>query len=290
MRTFLTLLDELKPEVIVTYGGPEMMFTKILKAKSEASVWRFRGQELEATGFAFSARHRWAHAHVDRILTPSVRLADELERADAGAPVMPVVLGLDTKKFARPAGLTTRPEIVILGRFDPVKGHAAAFRMFKLMLAEWPHDLPRPLLHVVGEPANISVAHLNVSVAEAGLKLVDEVRITAARVTDVQTLLGSVALGLVPSLGSELICRVSEEFLLCGTPIGVSGVGSLGETLFDNAGFNYLGRTEVEAARLLGSWTQTSLREGEAAKLERAKAARELYSLEAMGEALSCLL
>lgn len=66
----------------------------------------------------------------------------------------------------------------------------------------------------------------------------------------------------------------------------VSGVGSLNEILFRDAGGSYGDCNVDEAASLIRKWIVRSVSEGERKKEERAEAARRLFSLEAMGLAL----
>ena len=283
-----TMAREIRPDVIMTYGGPETFLSKALPG----AVVRFRGQALDAGGFASGARQRFAHAHAALLLAPSEALAAQLTALAPEQAAVCVPLGCDTQVFTRvpAASLGERPELVVLGRLDPVKGHAAMMRLMVRVLGDWPGDLPRPRLHVVGEPANLSATYLTELVKAAGLTFGDDFRLTATRVPDIARLLSEATLGVVPSLGSEIICRVAEEFLLCGTPVVVSGVGSLDEVLFSDAGGSYRGLGDEEAAALLGAWTRQSLAEGEAAKVARAAQARALFSLESMGAALSRLI
>jgi glycosyltransferase involved in cell wall biosynthesis len=93
-------------------------------------------------------------------------------------------------------------------------------------------------------------------------------------------------LGVVPSLGSEIICRVAEEFLLCGTPVAVSAAGSLPEIIFPGAGFCFGAKSEVDTVQAFIEWIRTSLGESEEDKFARAAAAVQRFSLPAMASGL----
>ena len=98
-------------------------------------------------------------------------------------------------------------------------------------------------------------------------------------------------LAVISSLGSEVICRVAEEFLLCGVPLFVSGVGSLEECLVDKSfGSSYRGLSEERAATLLTEKLWQASQESTIERQARAEAARQLFSLEAMGKELSTML
>lgn len=282
----LALANEYRPDVVFTYGGPETFLAAFLKRARDLRPIRFRGQDLDSAGFATGFKQRLSHKLVEMVLTPSEKLAAAVRGLDPAAKVVCVPLGIDTELY-RPviAAAPDRPEVVILGRLDPVKGHHVALKIFARILKDWKAGTP-PRLRIVGEPANLSRTHLEDWVKAEGLALGSDVVLTLERVQDVPMLLSRSAVGWVPSLGSEVICRVAEEFLACGTPVAVSGVGSLAEVLFDGAGICYEGKTEGEAAEVIGRLVAESAREELAAKVARAAAAKARYSLEAMGERL----
>lgn len=287
----LKISAQVRPDLIIAYGGPEMLLAQLLKRSTGARIWRFRGQEMAEPSVIGGFKHKLSHVGIDRILTPSIKLARAIERLDPNTPVAPLQLGVDTTKFwRRPVSPASRPELMILGRLDPVKGHQKAIRMTARLIRAWPKDLPKPCLHVVGEPANLSATHLEHWAKAEGLQVGEDVLLTVRRVPDIAQLLSRATLGWVPSLGSEIICRVAEEFLVCGTPIAVSGVGSLDETLFEGAGFSYGGMSEEQASEVVAAWIRASLQEGEAAKVRRAAEARARFSLAAMGQGFSTLL
>lgn len=286
------MAKEIAPDVIMTYGGPETVLSAFVRGPKKAKVVRFRGQALEPPTTLEKTRHKLSHAHVDLVLTPSNWLARDIADRYPGLPTACVILGVDEQRFSRvpPSIEPSRPEVMMLGRLDPVKGHEAFFRIFARVLSDWPGPYPRPLMSVVGEPANLTVVAVEQLARSAGLAVGDDVLLTSKRVADISQLMSEAALGVVPSVGSEIIARVAEEFLLCGTPIVVSGVGSLDETLFEGAGVSYKGKDPDQAAIVVRDALLKSLGEAQSAKAARARRAKELYSLAAMGKALDAVL
>jgi glycosyltransferase involved in cell wall biosynthesis len=272
-----------KPDRLIAYGGPETLLIKTFRGEK----WRFRGQEVER-GLIGDAKQRIGLAGIDAVIAPSVALAQQLDGLVPPARLKVVPLGIDTEAYRRvgPAPAGERPQVVVLGRLDPVKGHAALLELMAKVWDGW-EGPARPLLHIVGEPANLSEAELRQMVSARRVEA--DVKLTVGRVADVARLLSEAALGVVPSLGSEVICRVAEEFLACGTPIVVSGVGSLGEVLFQDAGASYGGCPPNEAVGILRKWIMRGATEGEKKKQDRAAAAQERFSLAAMGLALEKL-
>lgn len=273
-----------RPDWIIAYGGPESQLAKGLPGRTA----RFRGQDVPR-GLVADLAQKLALAGLDRVIAPSVFIEQQLQGLFPAAKVRIVTLGVDASKYRRVLGdgRPARPMVVVLGRLDPVKGHAAILDLMKPVWAGW-GEAQKPLLHIIGEPANLSADDLRRLIAER--KAENDVLLTAARVADVAGILSGAALGVVPSLGSEVICRVAEEFLLCGTPVLVSGAGSLNEILFRDAGASYAGCKPAEAAALMRKWIVRSVAEGEARKAERASNARARFSLEAMGAGLEAAL
>jgi glycosyltransferase involved in cell wall biosynthesis len=274
----------------MTYGGPEALLARVV---STGKIVRFRGHDLSPDKSLESLRQRLSYQSVSLALVPSETLARKLQGLLSTPIVRPIVLGCDTARFRyRPEAWQSheRAQALVLGRFDPVKGHGELMRIWAQVLRGWSMG-PKPLLHIVGEPANLSVQDLAAAAASAGLILGRDVRITAERVADVSSLLSGATIGIVPSLGSELICRVAEEFLLCGTPVIVSGVGSLNEVLFDeSAGASYQGLDHHGAAALMGGWLQKAFVEETETRAARALTAKRFFSFETMGETLEAEL
>ena len=289
------LAGEIRPDLIFTYGGRETSLMAALSALGlKAPIVRFYG--YQARGHAAFDRWRWHLSHwpVKAVLTPSEGLAADLRRVAPGGVFAPIPLGCDEKRFVRVNQRRDleqgRPEVMIFGRFDPVKDHGGAMAIFRAVLSAWPSGAPRPLMRIVGEPANVSESDLKAAAAAHGLALVEDVIIDVGRKADVAELLSGATVGMVPSNGSELICRVAEEFLLCGVPLLVSGVGSLDEVLYPGAGESYRGESGPAAAERLMRLLRIGFDERAATRQHRADEARRRYSLAAMGTALQALI
>lgn len=277
----------IKPHVLLLYGGPETFLSRFLP---QVPKLRFRGQDSDAQEELAPWRTRWSLAHCEAVLTPAQRIEERFAAVLRPKPVHRVILGLDAQRYAfapetwRPLD---RPTLRILGRLDPIKGQREFFADFRRLLAIWPASEPEPLLEVVGLPANLSEDDLRGAARAVGLREGRDWRLRAERVGDLQKLLAATHLAVIPSLGSEIICRVAEEFLMAGCPIFVSGVGALEECLWgESAGASYRGLGEEARVELLARWLLRSFREGLEKKAERSKTALRLFSLETMGQRL----
>jgi hypothetical protein len=139
-------------------------------------------------------------------------------------------------------------------------------------------------LHIIGEPANLSVVQVKKFVEEAGLVLDRDVLITANRVENIADVLSTAVAGIIPSVGSEIICRVAEEFLLCGTPVAVSGVGSLDEVLkLPGFGVSWRETLEDQSASQIAHFIKSAYAETPETRKARATDAKKLFSYETMG-------
>lgn len=285
---FLSIQRALTPDFIFLYGGPETFQAKFA---NQGKRIRFRGSDLDLS-LRTRLFHHLSNRHVDAFVTPNFKIKAELN-ALGPQPVYPIMLGIDSERFRFTAldwesAQHQRPEILIVGRLDPIKGHAYLFEVFSLVLQGWDEAVkgPKPLLHVLGEPANISKLQLISAMAVCGLHDGRDVKLTIARAQNLAQLMTKAAVGIIPSIGSEAICRVAQEFLLCGTPVFLSGVGGLPEVLFPGAGINYrYGKSDVTmVAELLTSLLEQSVRETSEARSNRAYEASNRFSFQAMAK------
>ena len=302
------LVAESSPDYLCTYGGSEMFLAQLFKgirlikrrfssADSNRKVpvlVRFRGYQLPAV-----KRRRWlrrlrlqlGHLGVDGFLTPAEIISVRL-RGIARVAVITVPLGRDATFFCRSSAIDrpARPELLILGRLDPIKGHRYLLQTFKRVLDNWDEaEAPLPLLYMAGEPANLGAEDIR-RLAEQAQVEKRHYLLTTKRLDNPAAHLSKATVGVIASLGSEVICRVAEEFLLCGTPIIVSGVGALEETLFPGAGTSYRGLSDEAVARLLQEALVGHWLEANEVRISRANKAQERYSLPVMGSRLRLAL
>ena len=289
MRDCRLILDNESPEVILTCGGSEESLAALLPIR--AVRLRFRGQ---AMGPPSLIRRIFANAQssrTTRIVFPSLQLEERGRSFFLQDKCCRVTLGIDTKRFHMLEHEDVRDEIVIFGRFDPVKGHEHFMNIYsyaKGMLNKAGRVMPQ--LHIVGEEANVSESQLIAAAGRIGLIPGKDVRVSKGRHPNPAKLLSGALIGVVSSIGSEIICRVAEEFLVCGAPVFVSGVGSLEEMIFDRSGWSYRGMGVEGAARMLAGAIETSRGESKQVRSERAVMAQRMFSLEAMGQQLDAVI
>lgn len=142
----------------------------------------------------------------------------------------------------------SHPTLTVVGRFDPVKGHKETIEAIAhANFTPWLKSTQWIQFVFVGESQNVSARSLVEFARETlgapvvaltqsrwlvenpekriRLLIVDE------RVPEIALWMRQSSFGLIPSLGSEVICRVAVEFLQQGTPLVSSNAGALPEVL-----------------------------------------------------------
>lgn len=284
------LKKSINPDAVFLFGGPETFLARFIPRTLRV---RFRGQDKDVTDRLPPLKTRLNMQHCVGMLVPA-RILEERFQNIIWQPVWSVTLGVDSGKYYfHPEAFAEvrRPTLRILGRLDPIKGHQSFFSIFRQVLRLWPKNRPEPFLEIIGEGANISPEQLRRMAADHRLREGENWRLRAERVERISEVMSATDLAVISSLGSEVICRVAEEFLLCGVPLFVSGVGSLEECLVDKSfGSSYRGLSEERAATLLTEKLWQASQESPSQRQARAEAARQLFSLETMGKELSLML
>lgn len=140
---------------------------------------------------------------------------------------------------------------LLLGRFDPIKGHhflvqsylKAKFKtQVNLVFIGKSENLKSQdmfetyshMFHSEAQPVSIHVENMYfLGSADKTIYIVDE------KFSDLHSLMQNVHFGVIPSLDSEVICRVGVEFLQCGVPVLYSNVGALPEVFCDSPEFMF---------------------------------------------------
>lgn len=273
------------PSLLITCGGLEQTLSLCIP---NARKLRFRGERFRSFSPFRKLVHKLSHHQVAGFIVPCEVLAREL-KSFSEKPIHPIVIGLDASYWRPSPQPSQRPRCLIFGRFDPIKGHREFMVLWKQLLSEYTQLFPeeaRPILQIVGRKENLNKQDL--LRAASALGIIEDIDILEGNIHNPSELLSSAAIGIIPSLGSEVICRVAQEFLLCGTPILVSKAGALHEVLFDSAGLcSNLGQDDIPE---IVSFLHTAITEDPSLRTERSQKAKQRFSFEVMRSHLEKIL
>ena len=113
-------------------------------------------------------------------------------------------------------------KVGLLGRLDPVKGHACFLNAAALLLNRG----VEAEFHIAGYEANIKYSDLKALALSLGI---EKHVFYHGKVDGPYAFMGACDVGVIASLGSEAVSRAALEWLACGKPLVASAVGSLPE-------------------------------------------------------------
>jgi len=174
------------------------------------------------------------HRLTDAIVLPSKAMRKPVSEA-LGLSANKLCLippGVDLRRFAnlrskeewrKTLGWTDQGTVVgIVGRYSPVKGHRVFLKAAHLVLKA----NPQTTFVIVGHEAQIKTADLQGLARRLGFA--DRVRFTGF-VPDVTPYIGAFDVAVVASLGSEVICRVTLEYMAAAKPVVGTTVNAIPE-------------------------------------------------------------
>lgn len=279
-------LSQIDPQFVFLFGGPETFLLR-WNRKKRYKIFRFFGSAFRKSGFIRQVVDYLVqpYRHIDAAIFPNTKLRDRTHLPGFYRQKWVVPLGLPAHDLAsiKKPSLGHEKDILVFGRFDPVKGHREFLSYYRTYRNYALSQGSKPArLRYLGMPANLTKTDFEKAVLDAGLKLSQDVVIDCRLLAQEKDLeLASAGLGVICSLGSEEICRVGQEFLLAGTPVLVSGVGGLDEILFSKlAGASYQGLDEEKVAKII----HNLLLESEEQRHLRSQKAKKYFSIQAMAE------
>ena len=120
------------------------------------------------------------------------------------------------------------PVVGIVGRLSPVKGHRYFIEAAKLVSMKF----PRVQFVIAGEDSQIKAAELQIS---ASLLKIPNIRFFG-RIDRVAELISSFDIGVVATIGSEMICRVLLEYFSAGVPAVATSINQISEIMLQSNG------------------------------------------------------
>ena len=231
VRRLKGIADDFQPDVIFAHRGESHLIGALASRKIHCPVARFRGDVRSPRGDLFSRilNERMTHG----IAVSTNRLKNEYESRFRlnGIPLTVIYPGIDGTGFqtARPRmelksqfGLDPERRVVgIVGRLSPVKGHHYFLRAAEMVSKK----IPGIQFVIAGEDAQITALELEEYAESLGLP---DLRFFGI-VENIEDLISSFDIGVIASVGSEMICRVLMEYFAAGIGVVATRVNQLEE-------------------------------------------------------------
>ncbi len=278
--TFKKAALTVRPKIVVTIRGDELLFGALLKKRFGYKLFRIHGN---ANGIKNSLLNRYLHKKfVDGVLISSRKLLNEVVE---GLPKLftPGIVDANVFKFSNEKREKFRKElkignkklICVVARLDPVKGH----KLFLRALSKLNRKDFKAV--IVGEEKNVKLSELKQLARR--LKLEDKVSFISRFVKDIAGFMCACDLGVIPSLGSEVIARVPLEFMACRTAVVSTNVGVLPEIIHPPFGTTVSPKEEQLATAINDFLNRKLSKLGKIAS----EVALEKYSLNALSPAIN---
>jgi glycosyltransferase involved in cell wall biosynthesis len=154
----------------------------------------------------------------DLVVFPSRFMVERGFQGIRKGPVTVIPHTVDTGRFGyRPVPAAGERKLVSLGRLSPMKGHRTLIRALGLL----PGDVSAV---IAGPPSQQSVDDLMQYAVQMGVE--DRLTVTG-KVSDPVEMLSGASLGVVTSLGSEVVSRAGMEMMSSGLPLLAAATNGL---------------------------------------------------------------
>ncbi len=215
-----------KPDAVITIRGDATFFSCLLKKKFKFKLIRIFGEDKQL---------RTPRECIDTLILPNDFLKANVDEKKVGRiSVIKGFADIETFKFNENARERIRRQYGIsdtqilfgsVGRLDSIKGYPLLIRAFANM-----DDSAK--LMIVGEEKSQKRENLLNIAEDVGIK--SRIIIINERRSDIVDIMSAFDIGVIPSLGSEVIARVMFEFMSVGLPIVTTDAGMLKEIASDD--------------------------------------------------------
>ena len=229
---------DFKADIIFAHRGESHLIAALAKRGEKFKVARFRGDIRPPKSGPLSRYLNTKLTDGIAVSTEKLRIGYESQFKLKGIPTRVIYPGVDKGLYApktstdvlkKKIGLKPNdPVIGLVGRFSPVKGHRYFIEAAKLISLKY----PRVQFVIAGGDAQITEAELKFSVAT--LKI-PNVHFTGL-VDNIAEVISTFDIGVVSSIGSEMICRVLLEYYSAGLPVVATAINQISEIVLQSNG------------------------------------------------------
>ena len=231
INKFRKMIIEKKINIIHPHISRDHTFSYLALMRKNAFIIRTRSDAIPPKNhilnkffYSYSARHYTVPAQYMKSFLKSMDISDR--------QISVVPQGINYRDFAdytpcrdikNELGIPANRAVVsFIGRLDTIKGVEHFIKSYSFL-----KDKTRYHFIISGEEINISVNSLKKIADQINIKNISFIE----RVNDVRDLLSITDIGVIPSIGSEAICRIALEMLSFGIPIIGSNINSIPETI-----------------------------------------------------------
>ena len=206
-----------RPDVVCAHRGGDQAAAAFMMPGT--FLVRVRNDQRKASG---GPGWGFVDRRTSLVVFPSRFMVERGYHGNRTGPVAVVPFPVDTGRFVPSCG-PKQPVVVSLGRLSPVKGHRTLIAAMAEMPTGW-----RAV--IAGGEDQQSRDELAAFAREKGVG--DRVFFPGA-LEDVRPLLSLASIGVVTSLGSEMVSRAGLEMMSCGLPLLAAATNGLCETVRD---------------------------------------------------------
>lgn len=233
VRRLREIAGDFHPDIIFAHRGESHLIGALASRKIGCPIARFRGDVRSPRAHPFSRILNEKMTHGIAVSTVRLKNAYESKFRLNGIPLNVIYPGIDGSCFQTAKsrmelksqfGLEPDEEVVgIVGRLSPVKGHLYFLKAAKIISEKYP-DIQ---FVIAGEDAQISALELKKHALNLGLENLH----LFGRIDNIEDLILSFDIGVIASVGSEMICRVLMEYFAAGIGVVATGVNQLEELI-----------------------------------------------------------
>jgi glycosyltransferase involved in cell wall biosynthesis len=218
LRKFSAIIREFRPDIIIAHRGESHLLGALAGRANKVPLVRFRGDVRLPKSDPFSKILN--EKLTGGIMVSTVKLKEKyiskynlngvpIDVIYPGLDLSPFSVGVDKAAVRAKYGIEPGELVVgIVGRLSPVKGHRFLLDAVSRVLPQYPSIV----LLIAGEEAQISNREILESASDLGIRRI----VLLGRVENIENLISAFDIGVVSSVGSEMICRVLLEYYAAG--------------------------------------------------------------------------
>jgi len=251
------IVRQFRPDIILAHRGESHLLGALAARMNKIPMVRFRGDVRIPRSDIFS---KTLNEKLTRgIAVSTIKLKNTyLSKYNLnGIPVEIIYPGIDLSLFSvKTPGSVLREKfgiapddimVGIVGRLSPVKGH----RFFLEAVSKVLPEIPNIKAVIAGENAQIKKEDIIKSARKLDIKNI----IVLGRVPNVEELISAFDIGVVSSIGSEMICRVLLEYYAAGIAVVGTSINQIEEIMnMSGAGIMVLPANSDSMADAIGKF------------------------------------